>query len=460
LREFKYSLEIDGYGSSDLSVLSEHMTEDTTIVQMAYQQEPHSIIWCVRSDGVLLALTYMREHEVVGWSRCVTSGYVESVATIPGEGDEDELWLVVRRSIKRSGWNCTLAGDGKAGDTFTLPSGQTFESGCIVEGVDLDGLQCWYLYSGSQSITACSGDVTVTLDATPTGSEVEHVYDACDTLNSAQWTKLATPYVDKRYVERLSATFKGDVPDGAFFVDSGLTQNTPYVISDASQQNPVKITTATAHGFSNGDTVRIVDVEGMTELNRRRFTVGNATSTTFTLTGEDGTSHTRYSSGGNVRKCFSVISGLDHQEGLSVDVLTDGAVHPARTVTNGQITLNSSYAHVHVGLGFTTDLKPMHPSIPSEDGSTLTRTKRISHVWVSLYRSLGLQVGPDEDTLSEVYFRDSMVPYDTPPDLFTGDKEVEFDGDFETAGDILVRQEEPLPMTVLAVTYQIQVGAR
>ena len=65
---------------------------------MDYQSEPDSILWATRADGVLLGMTYERGQDVVGWFRCVTDGEFESVAVIPGDG-EDEIWVSVKRVI-------------------------------------------------------------------------------------------------------------------------------------------------------------------------------------------------------------------------------------------------------------------------------------------------------------------------------------------------------------------------
>jgi hypothetical protein len=70
---------------------------------MAYQQSPFEIVWCLRSDGVLLALTYMQEHKVTAWSKH-TSGTVKSITTIPGTY-ETELWAAINRTV--SGNVCT-----------------------------------------------------------------------------------------------------------------------------------------------------------------------------------------------------------------------------------------------------------------------------------------------------------------------------------------------------------------
>ena len=51
-----------------MTLLAEHITENG-ITEMAYQQEPDSILWCVREDGVLAGLTYQRSENVIAWHR-------------------------------------------------------------------------------------------------------------------------------------------------------------------------------------------------------------------------------------------------------------------------------------------------------------------------------------------------------------------------------------------------------
>lgn len=101
MRELSYSYESDGYRSSELSVLADHLLEGYSVTELAYQQSPFEIVWCRRSDGTLLALTYMQEHKVVAWSRHTTSGNIQSVATISGNY-ETELWIAVDRTINNN----------------------------------------------------------------------------------------------------------------------------------------------------------------------------------------------------------------------------------------------------------------------------------------------------------------------------------------------------------------------
>ena len=94
-------------------------------------------------------------------------------------------------------------------------------------------------------------------------------------------------------------------PDGPIFLDSPPeTFASIDVIKDITgitQANPA-VVTAVAHGYSNGDLVWIDGVVGMTELNRRYFTIANVATDTFELSGEDSSGYSAYVSGGKATK--------------------------------------------------------------------------------------------------------------------------------------------------------------
>lgn len=139
-RTLSYDYRDDGLASTDTTLRSEHITE-TGIKEVAYQQEPHSIVWTVRNDGVLLGFTFDQEQKVEAWHRHVIGGafgsgnaVVESVAVIPSlDGLRDELWLVVKRTIN-GGTKRYIEymdrifkdGDNIATDAFFVDSGLTY----------------------------------------------------------------------------------------------------------------------------------------------------------------------------------------------------------------------------------------------------------------------------------------------------------------------------------------------
>lgn len=98
VRELVYNYEIDRFVAPDLTRLSEHITKPG-IKELAYAAEPVSMLWAMREDGVVSAMTYEREEQVVAWTEAIkTQGEVESGVVIP-YGDRNELWVVVKRTI-------------------------------------------------------------------------------------------------------------------------------------------------------------------------------------------------------------------------------------------------------------------------------------------------------------------------------------------------------------------------
>ncbi|SDL07847.1 hypothetical protein SAMN05660337_2004 [Maridesulfovibrio ferrireducens] len=153
----------------------------------------------------------------------------------------------------------------------------------------------------------------------------------------------------------------------------------------------------------------------------------------------------------------TVFTGLDHLEGKKVSILADGAVRPDVVVEKGHITLASPAKVVHAGLPYTSNLKTLRIEGGSMTGTAQGSMKRISHVTVRLFQSLGLQVGYDKDNLERAPFRTSADKVGGPPSLFDGDYEVKFNRGYDRDGQIYIRQDQPLPLTVLALIPQVSV---
>ncbi len=81
----------------DVSVLAEHITE-SGITAMAYQPEPDPVLYKVRADGQIAALTPDRDQEVFAFSRLLTQGNFESVCSVPTPTGA-RVFVVVARYI-------------------------------------------------------------------------------------------------------------------------------------------------------------------------------------------------------------------------------------------------------------------------------------------------------------------------------------------------------------------------
>ena len=152
----------------------------------------------------------------------------------------------------------------------------------------------------------------------------------------------------------------------------------------------------------------------------------------------------------------TTISGLDHLEGQTVSILANGATHPDKTVSNGSITLDRSSTNVKVGLSYSSILQTMRLDAGSQNGTSQGKTKRIYEITIRLYESVGVEVGESLDNMERIPFRTSSDPMDQGIPPFTGDKAVEFRGNYDTDGFIFVRQTQPLPLTILSLYPELQ----
>lgn len=147
----------------------------------------------------------------------------------------------------------------------------------------------------------------------------------------------------------------------------------------------------------------------------------------------------------------TVFSGLDHLEGETVQILADGAPVPDKTVSGGSITLLKAASVVHVGFNKSAIVKTLRLEAGSANGTAQGKIKRINKVNVRFFDTLGAKVGPSEDKTDIIPFRSTSDPMDSSPPRFTGDKELPFPSGYEKEGEIVIRQDQPLPMTVLSI---------
>jgi hypothetical protein len=153
----------------------------------------------------------------------------------------------------------------------------------------------------------------------------------------------------------------------------------------------------------------------------------------------------------------TVISGLTHLEGKTVVALADGFVVKNLTVTDGQITLPFAATKVHIGLPYVSDFVPLNLEIPLQNGTSQGLDKHIAEVTLRLQNSLGGYVGRDEDHLDEIIYR-SNEPLDQCLDLYTGDKTIPLYSDWSAEESFMVRQTDPLPITILAAIVKVEFG--
>jgi hypothetical protein len=181
VRELIYTWASESWVSNDITALAEHTTR-THIQEIAYQRVPDAVYWFVRGDGQLVSMTYEREQQVVGFARHITDGIFESVASINGLDGEDELWVLVNRTINGA----------------TQRSVERFRLG-MREALDNGDKSKWFYLDSAVSaspVTPYSPATTISGLSHLNGKAVSvwgAVYDA--TLNAVTWG-VVSPVID------------------------------------------------------------------------------------------------------------------------------------------------------------------------------------------------------------------------------------------------------------------------
>jgi hypothetical protein len=169
IRDLNYAFSNDKYTGNDLSIMSEHLFENQEVMEMAFAAEPYGILWCVRDDGVLLGLTYQREHQVWGWHQHTTDGVIESVATISEDG-RDAVYVIVNRTINGASVRYVERMEKRivnaAEDSFFVDSGLSYDGSpaTVISGLDhLEGEAVDVLADGNvlAGHTVSSGQITL-----------------------------------------------------------------------------------------------------------------------------------------------------------------------------------------------------------------------------------------------------------------------------------------------------------
>lgn len=153
----------------------------------------------------------------------------------------------------------------------------------------------------------------------------------------------------------------------------------------------------------------------------------------------------------------TTITGLTWLEGKTVSVLGDGAVMTPKVVTAGSITLEAECSKVQVGLPITAELQTLPLAAQVDAGYAQGRTKNVNKVWLRVYKSSGVSAGPSADRLTPHKQR-TAEPYGTAPALVTDEIEIVLEPSWQQSGQIYVRQDNPLPLTLVCMTVEVQLG--
>ncbi len=148
----------------------------------------------------------------------------------------------------------------------------------------------------------------------------------------------------------------------------------------------------------------------------------------------------------------TVIPGLDHLVGESVVALADGSFVSAKTVSAaGTITLSKAASVVHVGLPYTGYVQTMRLDATLASGTVQGKVKKIDDLVIRVNNSATFKCGPDATNLVECFDRERTIIFGGGYTLFTGDIPVGFDDGFNRDARVMIVQDKPMPLTVVAL---------
>jgi len=155
----------------------------------------------------------------------------------------------------------------------------------------------------------------------------------------------------------------------------------------------------------------------------------------------------------------TVFAGLGHLEGQVVAVMADGAYLGTQIVTAGAITLDEPASKVSAGLPIQADIKslPLAFDIRGTAAYGQGVPKNVNRLWLRLYKTRNVKAGPAFDRLTEVEPRTDEPP-GTPPKLLTEEVELPLEAAWDLYGQVCIRQDLPLPTTIVSITTEFAVG--
>ncbi len=393
LRELAFNLDVDGLVAPDMTILSEHISAGG-IVDMAYQQEPDTLVWLVRNDGILINVTYERDQNVVAWARHPVGGYFGNATitvtdyanivvgtTLVFTKSDGTTVTFTSEAVSGSApstalaWRPNESNDTTADNLFTAINAH---ADFTVANPAANVVTIEETVHGSGLLSIVSSDTTRLAVTSEGNAAVESV--ACipsvDGLSDEVWcsVKRTIDQTTKRFIEYI---------DPAIYLDSGLTYS-------------------------------------------------GAAATTF--------------------------SGLEHLEGETVQVVAGTsekkAVYPPATVADGSVTIDGNgRTHAYIGLGYETKLTTLSPEFElTGGGSTVGLKKSWNRVQVRVYETVGLTINNQD-----IIFRVTSDLLDNPPPQFTGIKDITQLGWDANDLELTIQQKQGLPMTILNITGELSV---
>ena len=404
LREISYQWTTTNYKSVDKTILSPQIAGGG-FVDMAYQQNPDTVLWCVCSNGTLATMTREVDQEVQGWSRQVTQGSFISIAAIPSQsGPYDEVWVIVTRTINGQKVNYVerfvsqivpmqgISTTPQQDQCFYVHCGLTYDGFAATSGtsISLSATSGTSVLVTSSSAYFTAGDVGLRIRS------VDQYHNILGEMNITGYTS-STIVVGKVIYPFTAPTYSAGYWGVSVNQISGLSQleaATVVVLADGGTDYPAKV-------VSNG-TITLA-------YNYFVVTVGLQA----------------------IQKLMNLPQETKDEFGT--------AQGKKQRINNVAFKVNNSYKGFSIG-GANSSLSTLS-YIDSTSGSTIY---------------VGTIPNPNF-VLKEVVFRNPVTLLGTPELLYTGTiPNLTFQDDYRYGSQVIIQNNDPLPIELLSLITTIE----
>ncbi len=397
LRDFMYQFQFDKYMGQELTAYSRHLFPiGTTIVRLYYAPEPWTQLFALRSDGALMVCTYVREQQMVAWSRWDTgtgsasstlygasADTIEDICVIP-ENSSYALYLLITRTVNGA-------------SVRTLERVSQWE---VASNLDWSFVDCSLKYDGR---------------------------------NTSSTTMLC---------QQGTTWLAGDI--GVLTADSAAGW-AGFVSTDVSDKNVIQIfdedgnrarVLITGYTSAQAVTVRFLDPIPVS--------LQNVSTAVWTF------ARTRFTG-------FTQLAGATVSVLADSNWVGGSGGTPNIVVSNtGQITLPIAGGVVTAGLQYLSDFETLALNLQGQM-TIRERAKGAPSIYLDVTNTRGLMVGTSFSDLWDFKER-AFEDYGAPTNVQEGIIKTRIDTGFDSEQHLCVRQAYPLPATIRMVIPQISVG--
>lgn len=463
--ELEYNYYVQIYLRTDKTVLSNHLFDNHKIIQWSYAEQPYKLVWCIRDDGVLLSLTYLKEQDVYAWAHHDTNGLFVSVCSIV-EPPLDATYTVVQRFINSIPVYYSERMDNRTWQN----SEQCF---CVDAGLSYPmSYPAATLYPASATGTNNISSVNLIYGGRNYTAPVISAIDPTGVGNGATFTTTVVNGV----ITAINPDIQGQ----------NYAQGTQLVITDSTGTNAVasplitnNINFISSVGvFNSGQIGDIIRVGGgkatITSYVSATEVVANITQNITNILPNNPNNMPVPAVQGTwtISIPTTMVSGLNHLNGMTVAILADGSVVANQTVTNNSIALPQPSSQITIGLPYTCQLQTLYLEPPSQQDTSQGKRKDIQGVTVRMESSRGMSVGSNQtdastqqngatvawNNLFDFKERNATIAAGSAVPLFTGDEYIPIAGDWVDYGQIAIEQTNPLPANVLGCIAWFSMG--